>query len=163
MMSAHLKDNSTWCTGSGSSISLEDSMKIMSEHAMHGGKIFIGTDSNLSGDRFIFATAICIHGADDQSGGKYFFRRGSVSNHKMPTLFHRISQEVQNTIETALYVESKIPNAKIEIHLDIGENPLGKTWKFVDALTGYAKSTGMPVKIKPHAWASASIADKHSK
>jgi predicted RNase H-related nuclease YkuK (DUF458 family) len=163
MMSAHLTENSTWCTGSGDSISLKESMKIMSKHAQSGGKIFIGTDSCLSGDRFVFATAICVHGANNQSGGKYFFKRGTVLNQKIPTLFHRISQEVQNTIETALYVESKIPNAEIEIHLDIGTNPIGKTWKFVDSLTGYARSTGMPVKIKPYAWASASIADKHSK
>ena len=38
-----------------------------------------------------------------------------------------------------------------------------ETKKFVDALTGYTKSAGFACKIKPDAWASASVADKHSK
>jgi len=30
-------------------------------------------------------------------------------------------------------------------------------------LTGFAKGSGFNVKIKPNAWASQSVADKHSK
>lgn len=162
-MKSPLEDKCIWATGSGESITFESALERIGAHAKTGAKIFIGSDSSPKGEKFVFATAICVHGADGMSGGKYFFKKGFASVKSMPTLFHRMSREVQNAVDVALYVESRIPNADIEIHIDIGENPRGRTWKFVESLTGYAKSTGFPVKIKPNAWASASVADKHSK
>ena len=158
-----LNDECVWVTGSGESITLGSAIETISNHVKTGGKIFIGSDSSPIGERFVFATAICIHGANCQSGGRYFFKKGSIPVKKMPTLFHRMTQEVHDTVNVALLVGSKIPNADIEIHIDIGENPRGKTWRFIESLTGYAKSSGFPVRIKPNAWASASVADKHSK
>ena len=162
-MKNSLADNCIWVTGSGKNITLESALKKVSSHVKTGARVFIGSDSSPKGEKFIFATTICLHGSENMSGGKYFFKKGSVSVKNMPTLFHRMTREVQNAVEVALYIESRIPEADIEIHIDIGENPRGKTWRFVESLTGYAKSTGFPVKIKPNAWASASVADKHSK
>ena len=162
-MQSLLDDKCIWATGSGEAVTLESALEKISTHVKSGAKIFIGSDSSPKGERFVFATAICIHGTDGMPGGRYFFKKGSVPVKNMPTLFHRMTKEVQNAVDVALYVDSKVPDANIEILIDIGENPRGRTWRFVESLTGYAKSTGFPVKIKPEAWASASVADKHSK
>jgi predicted RNase H-related nuclease YkuK (DUF458 family) len=61
-------------------------------------------------------------------------------------------------------VTDNVPDAEIELHLDI--SPAHKqngTSQFADMLTGFAKGSGFNVKIKPNAWASQSVADKHSK
>ena len=152
-----------WITGSGDEISFSDMINVIDHHTKNSGKIFIGTDSNPNGKSCIFATAICLHGSEGQSGGRYFWKRNRVSSSTMPTLFHRILQETEKSVKTALTIHEKFPDALIEIHLDVGKNTRGGTWPYIDSLTGFAKSAGFECKIKPHAWASASIADKHSK
>ena len=55
------------------------------------------------------------------------------------------------------------PDAPVEIHIDIGSTPLSKTRDLKDALGGWALGAGFSYKIKPDAWASASVADRHTK
>ena len=56
------------------------------------------------------------------------------------------------------------PNIKIEIHLDVSaSDKKAGTSHISDMLVGYAKGAGFETKIKPDAFAAASIADKHSK
>jgi uncharacterized protein len=152
-----------WITGSGTSISFVEVMSEISEHKKIGGKLFIGTDSFSSGNSCMFATAICLHGATSQKGGRYFFTKNKYPKKSFSTLLQRIMKEVQKSIEVATIISEKFCDMDIEIHLDISTNNNGGTKKFVDALTGYTKSAGFKCKIKPDAWASASVADKHSK
>ena len=79
-------------------------------------------------------------------------------------MVQRIFREVQDSIEIALNISEHIPTAKIELHLDVSPPHNGNgTSKISDMLTGYAKASGFECKIKPEAWASQSVADKHSK
>ena len=55
------------------------------------------------------------------------------------------------------------PSADIEIHIDANSKNDQATGKHAEMLMGYAKGAGFRCKIKPDAWASNSIADKHSK
>ena len=78
--------------------------------------------------------------------------------------FGLVILKVQDSIEVALNIAEHIPQAQIELHLDI--SPAHKnngTSKISDMVTGYAKASGFDCKIKPDAWASQSVADKHSK
>ena len=153
-----------WRTSDGHTVSFNDMLVDIKAHVLKNGLIYIGTDSFISKSKCTFASAICLHGADGQSGGKYFFRKVSLQREKFSGLVHRITQEVQQSIEIALMVTDNVPDAEIELHLDI--SPAHKqngTSQFADMLTGFAKGSGFNVKIKPNAWASQSVADKHSK
>ena len=48
----------------------------------------------------------------------------------------------------------------LEIHVDIGEN--GRTKEMIDEVVGMIIGNGMRVRIKPHAYAATSVADKHT-
>jgi predicted RNase H-related nuclease YkuK (DUF458 family) len=52
----------------------------------------------------------------------------------------------------------------IELHLDVSPFNLNNgTSKYSDALKGYVQGYGLDCRLKPDAWASQTIADKHSK
>tara|TARA_E500000305_G_C3933602_1_gene193928 strand:+ start:264 stop:734 length:471 start_codon:yes stop_codon:yes gene_type:complete len=153
-----------WFTGAGIQIAYDDIIDIIAKHTINNGKVFIGTDSFNLKTKTVFANAICLHGADNSHGGRYFFKKTSVKSSNFPNLVMRMLSEVQKTIEIALDVSNKVKNADIELHLDISASTKNNgTSRFADLLTGYAKSSGFKCKIKPYAFAAASVADKHSK
>ena len=153
-----------WRCGNGKPITMESALVELRAHVAANGRIYIGTDSYIDKNRCAFATAICLHGADGQSGGKYFFRKVFLNRQNFPSLVQRILREVQDSIEIALTISEKLPTAKIELHLDVSpSNKDNGTSKISEMVTGYAKSSGFECKIKPEAWASQSVADKHSK
>ncbi len=159
-----VKNNTVWFSPSGSEINFDDILCILKEHARHDGTTFIGTDSFVTKDTCIFARAICLHGGDSKYSGRYFFNRTKESLGPFKLLVTRMIAEVEKTVETALKISEACPSADIEIHLDISNSPeKGATGKYADMLKGYAKSSGFPFKVKPHSWASSSVADKHSK
>ena len=153
----------TWCDGSGNQVSENTLFCEIVSHADRDGKIFIGTDSTLRGDTWIFASAICLHGAKGQRGGRYFFKRKKHSKKNFDVLRLRIMQEVQSSIDIGLKILEKDPNIDIEIHIDIGTSFRSKTRDLVDMMRGWTKSIGFKCKVKPYAWASASVADKHTR
>ena len=122
-----------WFTGAGEQIAYEDIIEIIAKHTINNGKVFIGTDSFNLKTKTVFANAICLHGANNARGGRYFIRKTSVSSKNFPNF--DISASSKNN----------------------------GTSRFAELLTGYAKSTGFECKIKPYAFAAASVADKHSK
>ncbi len=152
-----------WISGTGEAHDFPHIVSCIKDHVHNDGKLFVGTDSFITGDECVFATAVCLHGANGQKGGKYFFKRTRKPRKKFSELLVRILKEVQDSIDIALYIAERFPSASLEIHLDIGTGQNNKTSKFVNMLTAYAKSTGFKCKVKPHAWASASVADRHSK
>ena len=156
--------DSIWRQANGTAIVYSDIINILKEHIRSDGKLYIGTDSFIDKNKCIFATAICLHGAKGQRGGKYFFRKVYDKRENFPSMVQRILKEVQESIELCLNLSDLMPTAKIELHMDI--SPAHKnngTSKIADMLTGYAAASGFKFKIKPDAWASQSVADKHSK
>ena len=153
-----------WRTPNGKPLTLAQVFDEIRAHVRNEGKVYVGTDSFVDKDKCAFATAICLHGADGQSGGKYFFRKVYLNRQNFPSLVQRILREVQDSIEIALTISEELPTAKIELHLDVSpSNKENGTSKISEMVTGYAKSSGFECKIKPEAWASQSVADKHSK
>ena len=52
----------------------------------------------------------------------------------------------------------------IELHLDVSPFGLNNgTSKYSDMLKGYVQGYGIDYRLKPDAWASQTVADKHSK
>ena len=153
-----------WTTGTGTDISFGEIIEIIKEHTKQSGQISIGTDSFIKKRDCIFSTAICLYGANNQLGGRYFIKRVSFRKNKFPTLIQRITAEVQNSIEVGMRLLAINPVVDIELHIDISSSNSGQgTSKFSDMLVGYAKGAGFSTKIKPDAFAAMSVADKHSK
>ena len=153
-----------WNTGAGKQVEFKNVLEAVMDHSMRDGKVFIGTDSFVTKDKCIFATALCLHGAKEQQGGIYFFRRVKENKKRYTELGSRIMWEVQRSIDLGLLLHDFNSEIEIELHLDISPRESNfKTSRFADMMTGYARGAGFDFKIKPEAWASASVADKHSK
>ena len=152
-----------WFTADGAPTNLVIIIQIARSYVEQNGKIYVGTDSFISKSKVTFASTICLHGADNSRGGQYFFKKEILDPRQFLSLRQRITHEVQNTINVAMYLyENGVSD--IEVHLDISPaTGNSKTSKMADSLTGYARGVGFECKTKPEAWAAATIADKHSK
>jgi len=159
-----LNSTTTWNTGSKIIIDYNTIILQIKEHSKENGTVYIGTDSFFIKNKCIFATAICLYGADKQQGGKYFYTKTILNKNKFPELSIRMIKEAENTINLSNTIMDEVPNAMLELHLDISpqENNEG-TSHLAKMLVGYVKGSGYECKIKPYAFAAASIADKHSK
>ena len=152
-----------WYDGAGDKITEVKLYKAINSHTSDGGKVFIGTDSQLRANSCTFASAICLHGAKNQRGGRYFFTKKKSGKKSLRVLKLRIMKEVENSINIGLKILEKNPDVDIEIHLDIGTTHRSKTRNLVEVMKGWTSSMGFKCKVKPYAWASAAVADKHTK
>lgn len=156
--------NKKWVTGGNENIDFYDLLKHTRQYVRDGAKIFIGSDSFISKQKVCFASAVCLHGSDN--GGRYFFYKEILPKHHFSSLVARITEETRRSIEIAcLFMdEYGIDPQNIELHLDV--SPFGTnngTSKYSDMLKGYVQGYGVDYRLKPDAWASQTIADKHSK
>ena len=153
-----------WITGSHKEIDFYELLNLVRKHVQQGAKIFIGSDSFIAKTNVCFASAVCLHGGNH--GGRYFFYRENLPKLQFLNLVGRITEETRRSVEIAclLMDEYKIEPSNIELHLDV--SPFGTnngTSKYSDMLKGYVKGFGVDYRLKPNAWASQTIADKHSK
>ena len=154
----------TWNTGSKDIIYFNDIIEQIKIHCNYNGTVYIGTDSFFIKNKCIFSTAICLYGADKQKGGRYFYTKTSLNKNKFPELSLRMIKEAENTINLANHIVELIPSAKLELHLDISPQEKNEgTSHLANMLVGYVKGSGYECRMKPDAFAAASIADKHSK
>ena len=73
-------------------------------------------------------------------------------------------KEVENTLDHAQKIIKKCPNTNLELHIDVSSAEKNEgTSHLAHMLVGYVKGSGFECKVKPDAFAAASIADKHSK
>ena len=155
-----------WYTGSGERISFDDIISQIKEHSADNGTTYIGTDSFFKKHECVFSTAICLYGANKQRGGRYFFKKNKTPKKNFPNLFIRMLKEAEKTIKMGQKIVERCGDMKlrIELHLDISSDKKDEgTSGLAKMLVGYVKGSGFECKIKPDAFAAASIADKHSK
>jgi predicted RNase H-related nuclease YkuK (DUF458 family) len=75
----------------------------------------------------------------------------------------RLFQEAQEAISIALEITQAIPKLGVEVHLDVNKDKRHASGEVTDQVVGYAQAMGLKYKIKPDAWASSGIADKHTR
>ena len=156
--------NKNWITGNNKQIDFYDLLRLTREYVQTGAKIFIGSDSFISSNKVCFASAVCLHGGE--KGGRYFFFKDFLPKLNYSQLVVRITEETRRSVEIAcLFMnEYGIHPENIELHLDV--SPFGAnngTSKYSDMLKGYVQGFGVDYRLKPDAWASQTVADKHSK
>ena len=65
-----------WYTGGGIQIDFDEILKEIHEYVIRGGKVFIGTDSQIKSDLVIFASALCLYGEiENKKYATYFFTK----------------------------------------------------------------------------------------
>jgi hypothetical protein len=159
-----LLDSKNWTSGSGKRLSLEFVSSEIIDHSKKNKKIFIGSDSFISRDKICFASAVCL--LTQGHGGRYYFYKENVPGKIYSTLSTRITEEVRRSIEIAEFFMNihNIPPELLELHLDVSPFAAKNgTSKLSDMLKGYVQGYGFACKLKPNAWASQSVADRHSK
>lgn len=160
----NILNGKNWSSGSGKSQNFQKILEQVSEHSQKNKKIFIGSDSFISRQKVCFVTAVCL--LSEGRGSRYFFYKESVPVRHYTILSTRITEEVRRSIELAeLFMnESNMPPEMIELHLDVSPFAAKEgTSRFSEMLKGYVQGYGFACKLKPNAWASQSVADRHSK
>ena len=107
---------------------------------------------------------MCLHGGEKQS--RYFFFKDFVHKNHFSNLVNRITEEVRRSLEISslLVEEYNFDPKKIELHLDVSQPHAGEgTSRYSEMLKGYVQGYGLEYRLKPDAWASQSVADRHSK
>ena len=153
-----------WITGSNKQIDFYELLRLTREYIKKGSRVFIGSDSFISREAVCFSSAVCLYGGE--YGGRYFFYKDFVPKPQYSQLVARITEETRRSVEIAcLFMdEYNIDPQNIELHLDVSPFAANNgTSKYSDMLKGYVQGFGVDYRLKPDAWASQTIADKHSK
>ncbi len=128
--------------------------------------IYVGCDSHAAKgakNKYLFAIAICVISKENNSkGNRYFYSRG-VFSRTFSSLKERLTQEVAFSAEIASLLTSKLPSIDITLHADSGSDNKAKSAQFTETFRQWAIGIGCKFASKPDAWASSSIADRHSK
>ena len=153
-----------WSSGSGKNKNFNQILEQITSHSQKNEKIFIGSDSFVSRQKVCFVTAVCL--VSSGRGSRYFFYKESVPAKRYNILSARITEEVRRSIELAeiFMNEANMLPEMIELHLDVSPFAAKEgTSRFSEMLKGYVQGYGFGCKLKPNAWASQSVADRHSK
>ena len=151
-------------------------------------KIVIGTDSEVREKGVEFVCVVAVHRIG--KGGRYFWSRiyeerkmdlrtriyeeavislalaGALLETELE--FHHVKLDMGKSLtETFKALERNAGSSngeiifsnELEIHVDIGQK--GPTREMIREIVGMIKGSGFFVKIKPDAFAAASLADKH--
>ena len=97
---------------------------------------------------------------------RYFIYKDFCPSKKFKFLSLKVTEETRRSIETAeiLIYDYGLRVEDIEIHIDVSPLYMNNgTSKFSEMLKGYVKGFGLECRLKPEAWASQSVADRHSK
>jgi len=153
-----------WYTGSRNKIKFKEIASVVKESIIKGATVYIGSDSFVSQGIVCFATTICLHG--NNTIGRYFFFKEDLNPAVYTNLVTRITEETRRSIKIAelLMNDHDINPSNIEVHLDVSPFTSNNgTSKHSEMLKGYVSGYGLECKLKPNAWASQTVADKHSK
>ena len=154
----------SWFAGDGTPVDFAQIIETVEEHYFKDGTVYVGSDSQPHNGGCILSSAIVLHGAEGQQGGHYFITREKITSKGMTVLATRILAETEKTIRIAHDIVHLFPDIKIELHVDVSNtDKKAATSNLASMVVGYVTGNGFTCKIKPEAFAAASVADKHSK
>ncbi len=150
----------TW-VGLGSEI-----RKFILEEPEMNYQLIIGSDSRSKDVKkkpsIDLVTAVVIHRKG--RGGRYFWTKERINN--VYSLKEKLYRETIASLEAArklLNILKEDLNGHyedLEIHIDVGEN--GPSRQMIKELVGMVNGNGFRAKVKPSAFAAASVADKYT-
>ena len=153
--------SSNWNEVNAAEMPSEAMIVLMREYSDMGLTLYVGTDSMLNSSHCMFSCIIAVH-SSELGIANYYFQKQKLYEEKYKQLENKILKEIEISIVTANYLKANIPDASIEVHIDIGDKERNATRCLVDSAKGWVTGVGYKVKIKPESWAS-SVADWHTK
>tara|TARA_R100000664_G_C2689016_1_gene93887 strand:- start:163 stop:627 length:465 start_codon:yes stop_codon:yes gene_type:complete len=151
-----------WCNADGKQVEDQVLFDELKCYIKSGGKIYVGSDSMLYSDKCSFASVIALHDVELKVA-KYYFKKQKEEAQLNKNLKAKILNEVSYSVEAAQKIIDWFPEARVEIHVDIGNEKQNLTRSVVNQVRGWIQGIGFDYKIKPNSWASSSIADWHTK
>ncbi len=129
-------------------------------------QLIIGSDSRTKDAQkkpsIDLVTAIVIHRKG--RGGRYFWTKERIEN--VYSLKEKLYRETIASLEAARKLLNILKDdlnghyEELEIHIDVGEN--GPSRQMIKELVGMVNGNGFKAKVKPSAYAAASVADKYT-
>jgi uncharacterized protein len=129
-------------------------------------QLIIGSDSRSKDVRtkpgIDLVTAVVIHRKGN--GGRYFWSKERIEN--VYSLKEKLYRETVASLEAARKLLDILKDdlnghyEELEIHIDVGEN--GPSRQMIKELVGMVNGNGFKAKVKPSAFAAASVADKYT-
>lgn len=116
--------------------------------------IHVGTDAQHRGHRTDFVTAVAVLAPG--RGARVFYKRERVP--RTPSLAHKLFREVELSLDVANRMRERI-DQEIFIHVDANEDPIHRSSKYVQALSGMVVGYGFRVQVKPYSWCATHVAD----
>jgi predicted RNase H-related nuclease YkuK (DUF458 family) len=154
---------SEWRSPSDSRIRhLDEILELIHHKTNHS--IYVGCDSHAAkgyNNKYLFALVICLV-SNEGKGNRYFYTKG-IHSRTFKTLKERLTEEVALSAEIATQLNTKFPDRDITLHADSSSSTKHKSGQFTDMFKSWAIGIGCKFASKPDAWASSSIADRHSK
>jgi len=150
-----------WKEVNADEITSEEFLSIMKNYSNMGMTLYVGADSMLYNTYCTFSCIVAVH-SNELRIANYYFQKQKMYDSKFKILENKILKEIEFSINTANFLRENIPEANIEVHVDIGDTIKNATRHLVDNAKGWVKGMGFEVKIKPDSWAS-SVADWHTK
>lgn len=139
----------------------------------HGDDIiaYVGTDSQNLGKKFTsFVQCIALHRIRETgtgAGGRVFFVRHLESRYVNRN--KRLLREAELSIKLTQKIEPILAKHKVsfEVHADVNSNPgpnnENKSNEVCATVFGWISGMGWVCKVKPHAFVSSIIADRHTR
>lgn len=118
------------------------------------GRIFVGCDSKVRGDKVKYSTAICLWNIG--KGVHEIYKNEVIA--KPHDQYSRLWGEVTRAVEVA---EKLKDLGEITVHVDINSNPKYRSHQLYDASIGLITSMGFQGAGKPFSWAASCGAHKH--
>ena len=118
-------------------------------------KIYIGADSQNIKTETIYAEVIILHHGN--SGGHVLYTKYSVK--RIKSSFERLWNEVDSSINLAIFLEENGIQKIDYIDLDLNPDPKYKSNEVLRAALGYVESMGFKARVKPNATAASCCAD----
>lgn len=145
-----------WCDITGKTSTIDEVIsKIQNGHEVH-----VGSDSQLVSGMWRVATVICIY--NPGKGGIYFFSKRTEKKDIFRSLEERLLSEVAESLETADAIRA-LKEIKVCVHADVNSDASARSQKTMNRVISYVNAMGYECLVKPKAWASTTIADKHTR
>lgn len=149
-----------WISGSATLHDLQEIIKRIKDKKC--SKVFVGCDSHLRGQKYVFAMVIATY--SKENGGKFFFKRKKITDPRLKNSKFRLLEEVNYIVTLGNLLKEQLGDViEIHTHFDLNPNTAYMSSQLVPHARSYAQAMGFIPTLKPDAWASSSIADMKAK
>jgi len=152
-----------WNFDESTNFTEEQVLKFVQNYVDQGFYVYVGSDSQAVGEKYVFATTICMHHPIKRDGVCYFWQKKRFPRKMFDNLQERMLKEATLTLLVAQNLKEKIDGINIEVHFDVSSNEKYASHRSVSLITSYALGFGFKYKIKPNSWAASGAADGHCK